>query len=96
MKIEQYISRSEDVSAIAEIGKNEQTRGLEAALSARLAELRAKVELSPIRSDDLSEDVSGVLGEIRGLCWVLRLRDECRARLSELSSPGELEDWGDE
>lgn len=68
-----YLKTSRDMLMAARAETLEQAIPLLAAVDARVAELRLRLESTPVRSDDLREDCGGILCEIRGLLFVRNL-----------------------
>lgn len=83
----QYFDTHEDAIAIARAEDDARCSPLVKAIRRRVEELRAKLELSPIRSDNLLEDVGGIACELRGTRFALRLIETTRKELDARGEP---------
>jgi hypothetical protein len=76
-----YFTTSDEFLARVRAGDTPQARPLLDALRQRQAELRGRLEAAPCRSDDLREACGGILCELRGVGFLLRLVEEARQQL---------------
>lgn len=83
-----YATTSDEFLALARAQDAPQARPLLDALRQRQAELRARLEAAPCRSDDLREDCGGILCELRGVGFLLRLVDEARQQVARSEETG--------
>jgi hypothetical protein len=78
MDVKRYCDTSEDMLLLAAADEMRQTRPILKALRKRQDLLLEQATKSPRSSDDLVEDIVGVLGEIRGIGFLFSLIEEAK------------------
>jgi len=85
MKLSKYITKSEDILLASQAEQVRAVQVLMEAVRLRRDELRVLNEEHPKRSpEDLTEDIVGISGEIRGLNWVLMLPQRSKDFIDKL------------